>query len=125
MAVFTGVAKVPDARIRGVALARLDRDEPFAAAGKALELDGGKRVLRQQAAERQSKNDKSCLHIHTPIFSLQARFAGQHRLRKGAADCQFWLARESRCAPPTICGPPAVALADVEFAPGNGRIRRI
>jgi hypothetical protein len=77
MAIFASVAKVPDARIRGMALARLDRDEPFAAADKALELDGGKRVLRQhgaehqKTAERQSKNDVSLFHIHTQSFPRQ------------------------------------------------------
>ena len=70
MAIFPGVAKVPDARMRGMALARLDRDQPFAAAGKPLELDGGKRVLRQQAAERQNKNDVSLFHMHTQSFSM-------------------------------------------------------
>ena len=68
MAIFPSVAKVPDARMRGMALARLDGDQPFAAAGKPLELDGGKRVLRQQAAERQNKNDASFFHMHTQSF---------------------------------------------------------
>jgi hypothetical protein len=68
MAIFTGMAEVPDARIGGMALARLDGDEPLAAMRKPLELDGGKRVLRQQATERQNKNNVSLLHIQTPIF---------------------------------------------------------
>jgi hypothetical protein len=68
MAIFAGVAEVPDARIRSMALARFDRHQPFAAVGKPLELDGGERIRCEQAAEQRSKNDKSRLHIHTPIF---------------------------------------------------------
>src|SRR5215475_898936 len=89
MAIFPGVAKVPDARMRGMALARLDGDQPFAAAGKPLELDRGKRVLRQQAAERQNKNDVSLFHMHTQSFSTPTRSNGQRRLSKGVASCQF------------------------------------
>jgi hypothetical protein len=44
MAIFAGVAEVPDARIHRMALARLDRDEPLAAVGKPLELDGGESI---------------------------------------------------------------------------------
>jgi len=68
VAIFAGVAEVPDARIRGMALARFDCHQPFAAVGKPLELDSGERIRCQQAAEQRSKNDKSRLHIHTPIF---------------------------------------------------------
>ena len=89
MAIFPGVAKVPDARMRGMALARLDGDQPFAAAGKPLEFDGGKRVLRQQAAERQNKNDVSLFHMHTQSFSAPTRSKAQRRLSKGVARCQF------------------------------------
>jgi hypothetical protein len=58
VAIFAGVAKVPDARIARMALARLDRHKPFAAVGKPLELDGGERIRRQQAGERQSKSNE-------------------------------------------------------------------
>ena len=71
MAILTGVAKVPDARMRGMALARFDRNEPVIAVGETLELDGGRRLLRQQAAERQSKSDESRLHIRTLMFLRQ------------------------------------------------------
>jgi hypothetical protein len=57
VAIFAGVAEVPDARIGGMALAGLDRDQPFAAMGKPLELDGGESVRCEQAAEQQSEND--------------------------------------------------------------------
>jgi hypothetical protein len=89
MAIFPGVAKVPDARMRGMALAGLDRDQPFAAAGKPLELDRRKRVLRQQAAERQNKNDVSLFHMHTQSFSTPTRSKAQGRLSKRVAGCQF------------------------------------
>jgi hypothetical protein len=75
--------------MRGMALARLDRDQPFAAAGKPLELDGGERVLRQQAAERQNKNDVSLFHMLTQSFSMPTRSKGQRRLSKDVAPCQF------------------------------------
>jgi hypothetical protein len=89
MAIFPGVAKVPDARMRGMALAGLDRDQPFAAAGKPLELDRRKRVLRQQAAEHQNKNDVSLFHMHTQSFSTPTRSKAQGRLSKRVAGCQF------------------------------------
>ena len=47
MAVVSGAAKVPDARIAGVALT-VQSDKALAAMTKTLELDGGKCVLRQQ-----------------------------------------------------------------------------
>jgi hypothetical protein len=47
MAVVSGAAKVPDARIAGVALT-VQGDKARAAMIKTLELDGGKCVLRQQ-----------------------------------------------------------------------------
>jgi hypothetical protein len=47
MAVVSGVTEVPDAGIAGVALTGFDGDKAVAAMGKTLELDGGKRVLRQ------------------------------------------------------------------------------
>ena len=40
---------VPNARIAGVALTGLHGYKAIAAMGKALELDGGKRVLPKQA----------------------------------------------------------------------------
>jgi hypothetical protein len=54
-----------------MALARLDRHEPFAAVGKPLEPDGGERIRCQKAAEHQSKCDESLLHIDTPMFFLK------------------------------------------------------
>ena len=42
VAIFTSVAKVPDARIAGVAFAGLHSHQPFATVRKPLELDGGK-----------------------------------------------------------------------------------
>ena len=47
MAVVSDAAEVPDARIVGVALT-VHGDKALAAMTKALELDGGKRVVRQQ-----------------------------------------------------------------------------
>lgn len=47
MAVVSGAAEVPDARIVGVALT-VQGDKALAAMIKTLELDGGKCVLRQQ-----------------------------------------------------------------------------
>ena len=47
MAVVSGAAKVPDVRIAGVALT-VQGDKALAAMTKALELDCGKRVVRQQ-----------------------------------------------------------------------------
>ena len=49
MAVVSGVTVVPNARIAGVALTGLHGYKAIAAMGKALELDGGKRVLPKQA----------------------------------------------------------------------------
>jgi hypothetical protein len=47
MAVVSGAAKVPDARIAGVALT-VQGDKALAATTQALELDCGKRVVCRQ-----------------------------------------------------------------------------
>ena len=48
MAVISSVTVVPNARIAGVALTGVYGYKAVAAMGKALELDGGKRVLRRK-----------------------------------------------------------------------------
>jgi hypothetical protein len=52
MAIVSGVTVVPNPRIAGVALAGLHGYETVAAMGKTLELDSGKRVLRDQKGGR-------------------------------------------------------------------------
>ena len=63
MAVVSGVTVVPNARIAGVALTGLHGYKPVAAMGKALEHDGGKRVLRKQEGGRAHKSDEPLFHI--------------------------------------------------------------
>lgn len=72
VAIFAGVAIVPDARIARMALTRLDRHKPFAAVWEPLELDGGERISCKNTAEDQSKSDESYLHFDTPMFSAKA-----------------------------------------------------
>jgi hypothetical protein len=62
MAVVSGVAVVPNARIAGVALTGLHRYKAVAAMGKTLELDGGKRVLRKQEVGRAHNSDEPPFH---------------------------------------------------------------
>jgi hypothetical protein len=66
MAVVSGVTKVPHARIASVALTGLHGDKAIAAMGKTLELDGGKRVLRQQEGGRAHKSDEPRFHNIPP-----------------------------------------------------------
>jgi hypothetical protein len=47
MAVISGMTVVPNTRIAGVAFTGVNGYKAFAAMGKALELDGGERVLRK------------------------------------------------------------------------------
>jgi hypothetical protein len=74
VAIFAGVAIVPDARIARMTLTRLDRHKPFPAVGKPLELDGGERISCQNTAEDQSKSDDSYRHVDTPMFSSKFNF---------------------------------------------------
>ena len=62
MAVVSGVTVVPNARIAGVALTGLYGYKAVAAMSKALELDGGKRVLRRQEGGRAHKSEKPLFH---------------------------------------------------------------
>lgn len=63
VAILASVAEVPMARIGRVALAGLGADQAFRAMRKPFELDGGKRVLRQQAREHARQNDDRLFHI--------------------------------------------------------------
>ena len=62
MAVVSRVTVVPNARIAGVALTGLYGYKAVAAMSKALELDGGKRVLRRQEGGRAHKSEKPLFH---------------------------------------------------------------
>jgi hypothetical protein len=62
MAVISGVTVVPNARIAGVALTGFHGYKTVAAMGEALELDGGKRVLRRQESGCAYKNDEPLFH---------------------------------------------------------------
>ena len=62
VAVVSGVTVVPNARIAGVALTGLYGYKAVAAMSKALELDGGKRVLRKQEGGRAHKSDEPLFH---------------------------------------------------------------
>ena len=79
MAVVSGVTVVPNTRIVGVALTGLYGYKAVAAMGKTLELDGGKRVLREQEGGRAHKSDKqyklALSHAYVPEFG----FATQRR----------------------------------------------
>lgn len=130
VAIFTRVAKVPDARIGGMALAGLDRDESVATAGKALELDGSKRVLRQQATERQSKSNQTRLHVRTPIFKQAGATATDYAT---AAPIASSAGKHARAAPHAINMPsPPAEIAQrsdlqprTDFQSANGRSGRI
>jgi len=62
VAVVSGVTVVPNARIAGVALTGLHGYKAVAAMGKALELDGGNRVLRKQEGGRAHKSNQPLCH---------------------------------------------------------------
>jgi len=62
MTVVSRVTVVPNARSAGVALTGLHGYKAVAAMGKALELDGGKRVLRKQEGGRAHKSDEPLFH---------------------------------------------------------------
>jgi hypothetical protein len=62
MAVISGVAVMPNARIAGVALTGFHCYKTVAAMGEALELDSGNRVLRRQESGCAHKNDEPLFH---------------------------------------------------------------
>jgi hypothetical protein len=62
MAVVSGMTVMPNARIAGVAFTGVHGYKAIAAMGKALELDGGKRVLRKQQGGRAHKNGEPEFH---------------------------------------------------------------
>ncbi len=61
MAVVTGAAEVPDARIAGVALT-VHGDQALPAMSKTLQLYGGKRVLLKQEGGRACKSNNPPFH---------------------------------------------------------------
>ena len=62
MAVVSGVAVVPNARIAGVALTGLHGYKTVAAMGKTLERDGRKRVLCKQEGGGAYKSEEPLFH---------------------------------------------------------------
>jgi hypothetical protein len=62
MAVVSGMTVVPNARIVGVALTGLHSYKAVVAMGKTLELDGSKRVLREQKRGRVNKSEQQLFH---------------------------------------------------------------
>jgi hypothetical protein len=62
MAIISGVTVVPNARIAGVALTGLRGYKTVGAVCKALELDGGKRVLCKQEGGRARKSEEPLFH---------------------------------------------------------------
>jgi hypothetical protein len=62
MAVVSGMTVMPNPRIAGVAFTGVHGYTTVAAMGKALELDGGKRVLRKQQGGRTHKSDDQDFH---------------------------------------------------------------
>jgi len=58
---------VPNARIAGVALTGLHGYKAVVAMGKTLELDGGKRVLRNQEGRRANKGHEPLFHEIFPM----------------------------------------------------------
>jgi hypothetical protein len=62
MAVVSGMTVVPNARIVGVALTGLHSYKAVVAMGKTLELDGSKRVLREQKRGRVNKSEQPLFH---------------------------------------------------------------
>jgi hypothetical protein len=65
MAVVSGMTVVPNARIVGVALTGLHSYKAVVAMGKTLELDGSKRVLREQKRGRVNKSEQPLFHAFT------------------------------------------------------------
>ena len=78
MAVVPGMTVVPNARIAGVALTGLHGYKAIAAMGKALELDGGKRVLRRQESGRAHQSDEPLFHTF-PHAQCGALYSGGFR----------------------------------------------
>ena len=72
-----------------MALARLERHKPFAAMGKPLEPDGGKRIRCQNAAEHDGESDEWLLHFDTPMLFVKpdsSNDVGYAKARQNASE---------------------------------------
>jgi hypothetical protein len=74
MAVISGMAVVPNARIAGVAFTGVHSYWAVAAMGKTLEFDRGKRILRTQEGGGARKSDEQYFHTfpHNIAFPMVA-----------------------------------------------------
>jgi len=72
-----------------MALARLESHKPFAAMGKPLEPDGGKRIGDQNAAEHDGESDEWLLHFDTPMLFVKpdsSNDVGYAKARQNASE---------------------------------------